>query len=73
MRAEPRLVLAASVDIRDDAHLVAVDFAFEHRRFVDRKRIAAEVRACAVLVEMQKRAQLRVAASAESPRAPANI
>ena len=35
MRMEPRLVLAAPVHIGDDAHLVAVDFAFEHRDFID--------------------------------------
>src|SRR5579872_3935130 len=63
MRAEPRLVLAPSVDIGDDAHLVAVDFAFERRVFIDRERGAAEVGARAVLIKMEERAQLRIAAA----------
>ncbi len=35
MRMEPRLVLATAIHIGDDAHLVAVNFAFEHRHFID--------------------------------------
>ncbi len=35
MRVEPRFVFAAPIDIGDHAHLVAVDFAFEHRDFVN--------------------------------------
>src|SRR5271154_5281676 len=63
VRAEPRLILATAIDVGNDLHLVAVDFTFEHSHFIDRKSVAVEVRARAILIEMQDGAQLGIAAA----------